>query len=243
MAPQLVAFADLPKQPRVLDVGCGTGALAEAVLSADRKSQVTGIDISPEYVAYAKQAKPSKRARFQVGDAQQLSFSDHAFDAALSLLVINFIPDARKAVNEMTRVVRRDGIVCAAVWDYGDGMEMLRWFWDAVDGLDPAAAAKDERNMPYCAKGELARLLSDSGLANVQEKPLVITQTFRSFDDCWSPFLGGQGPAGAYVRALDDAGREKLAGELRKRIVEQKGRGAFTLQARAWAARGERSRR
>jgi SAM-dependent methyltransferase len=242
MAPQLVTFADLPRQARVLDVGCGTGALTEALLAAAPKSQVTGIDISEEYVAYAKQAKASKRAHFEVGDAQELSFPDHSFDATLSLLVINFIPDARKAVGEMARVVRRDGIVCAAVWDYGQGMEMLRWFWDAAGKLDPAAVAKDERNMPYCAKGELARLFSDCGLNNVQEKALMIPQVFHSFEDYWSPFLGGQGPAGAYVRGLNDDARDRLAGELRKRIAEQKGRGAFTLQAKAWAARGERSR-
>lgn len=128
-----------------------------------------------------------------------LPYPDASFDKCLALLVINFIPDARKAVAEMRRVTRPGGRVAAALWDYGDGMTMLHTIWDAAVALDAAADPRHERYMPYCQRGQLSALWTESGIQEVEETGLVIPMDFASFDDFWSPFLGGQGPSGSYV--------------------------------------------
>ena len=132
-------------------------------------------------------------------------------------------------------MTRPNGVVAAAVWDYGDGMEMLRVFWDEAVALDPAAAGRDERHMPLSRRGELSALWRDVGLRDVEEAPLTIDMAFASFDDFWQPFLGGQGPAGAYASSLTEPAREELRARLRDRLGERSG---FTLAARAWAVRG-----
>jgi hypothetical protein len=113
-------------------------------------------------------------------------------------------------------------------------MQMLRMFWDQAVSLDPAAAERDERHMPLCRHGELSALWRDAGLHDIEEAPLDIDMTFASFDDYWQPFLGGQGPAGAYAATLTDHAREKLLAQLRDRLEE----GGCTLTGRAWAVRG-----
>ena len=163
---------------------------------------------------------------------------DTSFDKTLSLLVMNFIPDPAKALQEMIRVTRPGGVVSAAVWDYGDGMEMLRVFWDEAVATDSTIAPRDERHMPLCKRGELAALWRANGLQDVAEQAIVVGLPFESFDDYWSPFLGGQGPAGAYAASLSETARAALASRLRKRLLGEREDGAFTLQARAWAVKG-----
>jgi len=137
------------------------------------------------------------QAGFQVGDAQQLHFADASFDAGLSLLVMNFIPDPRKALFEMRRVTKPGGKLSAAVWDYGAGMRMLRTFWDAAVSIDAGAEKRDEKHMPLCRAGELSNLWKQASLENVREQPIEITTRFKSFADYWDAFLLGQGPAGS----------------------------------------------
>ena len=149
------------------------------------------MDPSRAYVRYAQARTPGNRVRFQVGDAQALELPDATFDRTVSLLVMNFIPDPAKALREMIRVTRPGGLVAAAVWDYGEGMEMLRVFWDEAVALDAGVAARDERHMPLCRRGELAALWRANGLQQVEEEPLGIELAFASFEDYWSPFLGG----------------------------------------------------
>ena len=237
LAPLFLEFSDLEDGDAVLDVGSGTGALASAVLSAVEPSQVIGVDPSAAYVNYARSRTSDDRVIFEEGDGQELRFPDDSFDAAISLLVINFIPDPGKALNEMIRVTRPRGVVAAAVWDYDEGMEMLRLFWDEAVALNPSSEARDERNMPFSREGELADLWREHGLVDVQGAPLVISMSFPSFDDFWSPFLEGQGPAGAYVASLSEEERLELEGRLRERLQAQ-GVGAITLTGRAWAVRG-----
>jgi SAM-dependent methyltransferase len=239
VAPLLVDFAGVPESGRVLDIGSGTGSLAFAIAGKNSQAQVTGIDPSHEYVEYANRTNPLReRVRFQPGDAQQLDFPDAAFHASLSLLVFNFIPDAGKALREARRVTRPGGGITAATWDYSDGMRMLRVFWDAVVSLDPGAEKLDEKNMPLCRAGELAKLWTQSGLRNVDEQPLEVTMRFESFADYWDPFLLGQGPAGNYVRKIDTDRREALRADLRRRLPLANDDAPFELPARVWAVRG-----
>ena len=238
LAPQLVTFAGVGEGDRILDVGSGTGALAFALTQAIPSVRVTGVDPSIAYVRYAQARTPGDRVRFSVGDAQALQIPDASVDKTLSLLVMNFIPDPEKALREMMRVTRSGGVVAAAVWDYGDGMQMLRAFWDEAVALDAAIAPRDERNMPLCRQGELAALWRATGLVRVEELPIAIDLRFGSFDDYWRPFLGGQGPAGAYAASLSEPRRAALEARLRRRLLGPRGDGPFTLRARAWAVKG-----
>jgi SAM-dependent methyltransferase len=239
LAPLLVDFAEIPDSSQVLDIGSGTGALTFAIAKRSTNCHIVGIDRSKEYVAYAtsKNRFPD-RARFQSGDAQQLPFPEGVFDSSSSLLVINFIPDPGKAVSEMHRVTKPGGRTSAAVWDYGSGMRMLRVFWDAAASVDTRAEKLDERHMPLCRAGELSQLWTSGSLVKVDEQPLDITLQFASFADYWEPFLLGQGPAGAYVRALDGDRLGALRNEVKRRLSVASESAPFALPARAWAVRG-----
>jgi len=239
LAPLLLDLTNLRDAGRVLDVGSGTGALAFSIAKLRVHCQVLGIDPSKEYVDYANSRNLfADRARFQVGDAQQLRFPNSTFEASLSLLVFNFIPDGKKALREVSRVTKPGGWVSAAVWDYGAGMRMLRVFWDAAVTLDPSATKIDESHMPLCRAGELGELWKRSGLERVDEQPLDITMRFESFADYWDPFLLGQGPGGAYLRTIDSDRRQALREEVKRRLALRAEDRPFSLSARAWAVRG-----
>ncbi len=234
-----VEFAAPEPAGRVLDVGSGTGSLAFTILERHPRSRVVGIDPSGEYVAYAKSRNSfGDRAGFETGDAQAMRFPAHEFDSALSLLVWNFIPDPKKALIETRRVVKPGGTIAAAVWDYGDRMRMLRVFWDAVVAIDPAAAKRDEKNMPLCRSGELSKLWQECGLQAVREQPLEIETRFPSFTDYWDSFRLGQGPAGAYVAALAPDRIQALRTEVKGRLAVSSEDAPFALPARVWAVRG-----
>jgi SAM-dependent methyltransferase len=237
------AFAGVRDGQRILDVGTGTGAVASTLQSALPRTTIVGIDPSAAFIAYARKNASSVRVRFEVGDAQALRQADASFDHAMALLVMNFIPDHGKALAEMKRVTRAGGIVSACVWDYGDGMESLRLFWDEAVAVDPAAAPRHERNMKLSHAGELAALWTHAGLADVREAPLLIDQAFSSFADYWTPFLKGTGPGGAYVASMSGVRRDELETRLRRRVLGDRDDGPFTLKARAWCVRGRVSRR
>jgi SAM-dependent methyltransferase len=227
LAQVFVTFAGVTKDDRVLDVGSGTGALSAAA-AAIEAVRVTGIEPAAAYVRYAQEHVDG---RFEVGDAMALPFGDDAFDRTLSMLVLNFVKNPAAALQQMIRVTRRGGVVAAAVWDYGEGMQMLRTFWDAAVALDPDAAPRDERHMPLCTAGALAELWRTSGLRDVDEQPLTIDMAFESFEDYWQPFLCCQGPAVAYVSSLPESSRQALESRLRADAV-------LAMRARAWAVRG-----
>lgn len=239
LAPAYIGFAGVKNGERILDVGTGTGALASALEIAMTSSELAGIDPSEGFINYAKKNAKSGRVSFEVGDAQALRFKDASFDHTMSLLVMNFIPDHNKAIAEMRRVTRPKGVVSSCVWDYNEGMQSLRFFWDEVVALDPGIAPKDERNMKLTREGQLGELWRKAGLVNVQEKPLVIDQAFSSFEDYWGPFLTGVGPGGAYVVSLPLERRVQLEARLRKRLLGNRDDGAFVLKARVWCVRGE----
>lgn len=239
VAPRLVDFSGLPERGRILDVGSGTGSLTFAIAERNGRARVLGIDPSKEYVAYASSRNPfADRASFEVGDAQQLLFPDTSFDAALSLLVFNFIRDPRKALSELRRVTKPGGKISAAVWDYGAGMRMLRTFWNAVVALDPEAEKSDEKQMPLCRAGELSALWRQGGLEDVREQSIDIKMRFESLADYWDPFLLGQGPAGSYVRRLDHDKLQTLRNEVKRRLSLSAENVSFVLPARVWSVRG-----
>jgi len=238
IAPLLTQYADVQDGDRVLDIGCGTGSLTSALLTIGPEIQVTGIDGSADYVEICRKSVNDRRATLDQGDAQSLPYPDNSFDKCVSLLVMNFIPDASRAVAEMRRVTRAGGIISAAVWDYGDGMEMLRHLWDEAASLDINAEAKHEKNMPLCRKGELAELWTKSGLTSINDTALTIQMDFNSFDDYWMPFLTGIGPSGSYVKALDTSAQSDLKERLRKKLIKGGSDKAFSIDARAWAVRG-----
>jgi SAM-dependent methyltransferase len=238
LAPLLVEFAGVQDGESILDVGAGTGVLASAIAAAKPRAQVVGVEPSPAYVATARTQARSERIRYLVGDAQALDFAEDTFHRTLSQLVLNFVPDPAKAVAEQVRVTRVGGVVAAAVWDYGDGMQMLRIFWEEAVALDPGAAPRDERTMPLSRHSQLSSLWLAQGLLAVGERPLTIEQRFASFDDFWRPFLGGQGPAGGYAAALAPPARDALRARLCQRLLAGQPDGPFALEARAWAVKG-----
>lgn len=243
---RLVAREFLPTltvRPRAdwLDVGCGSGALIEAILSSAAPSLVRGVDASPGFVAYARARISDPRVELTVGDARALPWDSSSFDAIVSGLVINFVPEPEQALAEMIRVARPGAVVAAYVWDYGDGMQLIRYFWDAAIELDRGAAAVDEANrFPLCTRAALEALWDDAGLQEVTTFALQVATPFQSFGDYWTPFLGGQGPAPSYAMRLDAEQRERLRERLRSTLPTDSN-GAIALTARAWAVRGIRS--
>ena len=241
LADAFVDFAEVGAGERVLDVGAGTGSLALAVLEHAQAARVVGLEPSADFIGFARaRLGPAYagRAWFEQGDAQRVPFANATFDKAISQFVMNFVPDRQSTLREMIRVTKSSGVVAAAVWDYGDGMCMLRAFWDEAIALDRAADPKDERHMPLCRGGELAAFWRSHGLGDVREEPLVVTMAFASFEDYWLPFLAGQGPAGAYAAALPADQRQRLEEGLRRRLLGDQDDGPIRLAARAWAVRG-----
>jgi SAM-dependent methyltransferase len=239
LAPAYIAFAGVKDGDRVLDVGTGTGSLAATLEAIMPSGEIVGVDPSEAFIAYAQKNAKSPRAHFEVGDAQAIKFNDASFDNTLALLVMNFVPDQRKAVNEMRRVTRPGGLVSACVWDYDRGMQTLRFFWDEAVALDPAIEPKDERHMKLSHQGELGDLWRQAGLINIKEEPLTIDQAYSSFNDYWEPFTKGAGPGGAYVVSLSQERREQLEARIRKRLLADRGDGPFKLTATAWCVRGQ----
>ena len=140
LARAFIAWFAVPTAGRWLDVGCGTGALTEAVLAAADPTAVVGIDPSPAFLAAAQARIADPRARFAVGDARALPVATDGYDVVVAGLVLNFVPEPAPAVGEMVRVTRPGGAVGAYVWDYRGEFQLLRYFWEAVAATDAAAA-------------------------------------------------------------------------------------------------------
>lgn len=238
VAREFLTWLALPPGGRWVDCGCGTGALTHTVLAEIAPASVLGIDITEEYVAYARAHINDERATFSVGDMQALDLAAGAFDVAVSGLVLNFVPHPERMAAEMARIVRPGGTVALYVWDYAGEMQLMRHFWDAAVALDPTVADKDEgRRSPICKPEPLARLFAGVGLRAVATRAIDVPTVFRDFDDYWSPFLGGQGPAPAYAMSLDEERRGALREAIRARLPHAAD-GSIPLIARAWAVQG-----
>jgi SAM-dependent methyltransferase len=238
VAAELLDGLAAPPGLRWLDVGSGTGALTRTILHRATPREVVGIDASEGYVAYARARIGDGPVTFRVGDAQRLPFAAGEFDVAVSGLVLNFVPDKSAMISEMARVTRPGGRVAVYVWDYADGMELMRRFWDAAVELDAAAAELDEgRRFPITRPEPLRDLAGGAGLDAVQVRALDVPTVFASFDDYWSPFLGGQGPAPGYCTSLPEDRRMALRERIRTRLPTRPD-GTIALTARAWAVMG-----
>ncbi|PNY80112.1 class I SAM-dependent methyltransferase [Deinococcus koreensis] len=238
VARRFLDWLALPDGGAWTDVGCGTGALSAGILTACTPSSVTGVDRSEGFIEAVRTQMTDPRAHFVVSDATDLPLADASSDVAVSGLVLNFVPDHAAMLREMMRVTRPGGTVAAYVWDYAEGMEMMRVFWDAVARVNPNDGALDERDrFPICRPEALTDLWRQHHLKDVAVHAIDIPTVFRDFSDYWTPFLGRQGPAPAYLASLDDDTRERVRAEVQARLVPAAD-GTIALAARAWAVRG-----
>lgn len=232
VAPLFASFVNLPDAGRVLDVGCGTGSMIEAVERRGRRVKITGVDTARPFLNYARARFPSQRCSFTRGSAAQLPYPDAGFDLCLCLLVFQLIPQVETAAAEMRRVTRPGGTVAACAWE-GQRLEMVAVLREEARrlGLESAPPGKGRARW---GEGELAALWRKTGLAEVEAVALDIRTEFRSFDDYWLPLLAGVGPTGAFVAGLNPEQRAALREALYRRLPD----GPISLGARAWAVRG-----
>jgi SAM-dependent methyltransferase len=237
IAPLFLAWLDQPPGLRWLDVGCGTGALSAAILDRCSPGTVVGVEPSEGFLELAARHLAGK-ARLLPGNAAALPLDGGSCDVVVSGLVLNFVPALPAALAEMRRVTSSGGTIAAYVWDYADGMEVIRHFWDAAASLDAAAAPLHEgTRFAACEPSALKAAFEAAGLTQVQTIALDVRAQFADFDDYWRPFLGGQGPAPAYAMSLPEARRAALRESLKSALPRTAG-GAISLNARAWGVRG-----
>ena len=231
VAREFVGWLDLPAGGRWLDAGCGTGALTAAVRAAGA-ARVVGADPSPGFL------RQNTGARV-VADARALPLRDGTFDAVVSGLALNFVPDPARAAAEFARVAAPGGTVAAYVWDYAEGMTMMRLFWDAAASADPGCGMDEGARFPLCRPDPLTALWRAAGLVRVEVRGIEIPTVFTDWSDYWEPFLGGQGAAPAYLMSLSEERRAAVHDRLRSLVPAQPD-GTIRLTARAWAVRGIR---
>jgi SAM-dependent methyltransferase len=229
LAPRFADLAGIGAGQRVLDVGCGPGALTAELVNRAGAASVTAAEPSASFAAAVRERLPGVEVRQSA--AEQLPFPDGAFDAALAQLVVHFMADPVQGLREMRRVTRPDGMVAACVWDHAGGRGPLAAFWSAVRQLDPAAG--DESGLAGVREGDLARLFSQAGLDRASVTTLTVRVRHASFDHWWQPFTLGVGPAGAYVASLTPDHRAALREQCRRLLPAA---GPVEITATAWAA-------
>jgi SAM-dependent methyltransferase len=238
VAREFLDWLAVPPARSWVDVGCGTGALVAAVLAQSAPASVIGVDRAEGFVGEARRRIVDPRARFAIGDATDLPVASARCDLAVSGLVLNFAVDPATMVREMVRVTKPRGRVAAYVWDYAEGMEMIRHFWNAAVAVSPADARLDQaERFPICHPERLTALWRGLGLTEIATRAIDVPTVFQDFDDYWTPFLGRQGAAPTYLASLDAGTRERVRAALRSRLVPAHD-GTITLTARAWAVRG-----
>lgn len=229
LAVQFAESVDVRAGQRVLDVGCGPGALTAQLVERLGSDAVSAIDPSASFVAALGARFPE--IDVQSGVAEQLPFVDDSFDAALAQLVVHFMTDPVSGLREMARVTRPGGVVAACVWDHAGGGSPLTTFWQAAHDTDPHVV--DEAELAGAREGQLAQLCESAGLQHIEPRSLTVKVHFATFDDWWEPFTLGVGPAGAYVAKLDQAGTEIL----RTQCAELLPPPPFHVAASAWSVR------
>jgi SAM-dependent methyltransferase len=221
-----------------LEVGCGTGALTQAICQRAAPASLLACDPTAEFVSFARRSTRKCPAEFLLAGSDTLPRRDGGFDVIVSGLVLNFLPHPLEAVRSMRERLRPRGTLAAYVWDYAEGMQFLRIFWDEAVALDQSASPLDEAlRFPHCRPDALLHLFNQAGIDSLDAGPLQIATDFPDFDAFWTPFLGGTGPAPSYVASLDPGARQRLRMRLEKRLVRSSG-GPIRLEARAFAVRG-----
>ena len=230
LSPQFADFAGVRKGQRVLDVGCGPGALTAELVRRLEPSAVAAVDPSEPFVAAARSRYPG--VDVQRASAEDLPFPDDSFDASLAQLVVHFMSDPIAGLKEMARVTRQGGVVTACVWDHAGGHGPLSLFWQAARELNPDV--HDESRLAGSREGHLGELFDAAGLHEIEESALSASLEHASFGEWWEPYTRGVGPAGVYVAGLD---AERQA-DLRERCQALLPDGPLVINAGAWAARG-----
>ena len=230
LSPQLADLAGVAAGQRVLDVGCGPGALLGVLVERVGEDHVTAVDPSEPFVRAARERFPG--VEVEHAPAERLPFADDAFDVALAQLVVHFMDDPVAGLREMARVTRSGGIVAASVWDLAGGRAPLSVYWDAAREVD--AGAIDESGLAGTHQGQLAALFADAGLTETEEGTETVRSEYATFDEWWEPYTLGVGPAGAHAAGLDPELRERVREVCRARLPEP----PFTVTATAWAVRG-----
>ena len=229
LAPVFADFCGVAAGQRVLDVGCGSGVLTEELASRLGAENVAGVDPSPMLEACAARVPG---ADLRTGVAEELPWPDDAFDGAVAQLVVHFMDDPRAGVAEMARVVHPGGVVAACTWDFAGGMQLLSAFWEAARAVNPEAASETT----FGTLEELDELWNAQALEEIELGPLEVSTAYADFDEVWSSFKLGVGPAGQYLVSLEPEAQEAVREEYRRRLGEPAG--SFELTARSWAARG-----
>ena len=235
LAPLLIQFGGLADGDRVLDVGCGTGSLTFALPQIANIASGTGIDLTEAYVEFARSRNTNPHITFRAADARALPFEDNSFDRAFSMLVLQFIPDAARAVAEMRRVVQPGGTVTAAVWDAYGGTPQMRIVWDIAAVLDPSIERPLFR--PLSQPNEMANLWRELGFVDVEQTSLLIRMEFSDFDDYWLP-LTSEGPMAQFITGLSASARATLTEHVRRAYVANLPDGPRSFACVAWACRG-----
>src|SRR6266487_5076452 len=238
VAQEFIHWLAIPEASEWLDVGCGTGALSQTILKLTNPEKLKGIDRSEDYVKSARSKVNYPNVEFDTGDAQSLPVESEIVDVAVSGLVLNFVSQPNQMISEMKRAVKLNGIVAVYVWDYAAKMQFMRHFWNAAAALDSAAINLDEgRRFPICNPDSLLDLFRAAGLKDISTRPIDIPTDFKDFDDYWTPFLGGQGPAAGYAMSLSEERRTQLRDRIYNSLPFALD-GSIPLVARAWAIKG-----
>jgi SAM-dependent methyltransferase len=231
LAAALADAAGVVAGTRVLDVGCGPGGLTRELVARVGAENVAAIDPAPQFAAACRERNPGAAVR--EGVAEELPWMDAEFDAALSSLVLGFMRDPDQGVREMARVTRPGGTVAACMWDIATGgMTMLTMFWSAVRQVAPGV--EGERRMAGTAEGDIVERFDRAGLEDVLGGALTARADYTGFEDFWDPFTFAVGPAGQQLRSLSTDQQEHVRQACRTALPD----GPFSLDARAWYARG-----
>jgi SAM-dependent methyltransferase len=240
LADVFLDFVRFPDQGELLDVGCGTGALTFAMADRWPGRPVVGVDLAAPYIEYARSQRSGDLPIFQIGDACALPYQDGRFVSAAAQLVLMFIPKPERALREISRVVRSGGTVAAALWDFRGGLLFQRMLWDTACAFDPDARATRDFlfTAPLVLPDGLANLFQHGGLRDIERRSLTIRMDFADFEDYWQPFLGGQGPVGAYFARLAPDLKARIKDAVRDAYCSGAADGARSLTATAWAVQG-----
>ncbi|WP_035484586.1 methyltransferase domain-containing protein [Geminicoccus roseus] len=200
---------------RVLDVACGTGAVAaEALRRVGPDGSVTGLDRSPDMLAVARRKLPD--LDWHEGRAEALPFDDAAFDAVTCQFGMMFFDDPGQALQEMRRVLRAGGRVALAVWDRLDRTPGYAMLTDLVERhLGREAGMPIRASFALGDADRIRSLLETAAFVDVEAASVDATARFPSIED-WVEaevrgWVGGEFGDKAYAALLDDA-RHALAG-------------------------------